>query len=84
MLGPYARASIASNIFRVMSNGFNSFDLRHDPQGVLDRTPKLELFRRGGYSHLNLYLRLLIFLEQLEPTEERRRYLELIEQTNTG
>lgn len=84
LLGPYGRASIASNIFRVMANGFNSFDLRHDPQGILDRKPKLELFRQDGYSHLNLYLRLLIFLEQSEPTEERRRYLELIEQANSG
>lgn len=84
LLGQYARAAIASNIFRVMANGFNSFDLRHDPQGILDGKSKLELFRQDGYSHLNLYLRLLIFLEQSEPTEERRRYLELIEQAKTG
>jgi hypothetical protein len=79
---PYGRADIASNIFRVMETGFNSYDLVHDPQGILDKKVKYELFWQNGYSHLNLYLRLLIFLQQSEPTEERYRYLELIKRAS--
>jgi hypothetical protein len=76
--GPYGRATIASNIFRVIATGFNVYDLNNDPQGILDHKQKLDLFAQKGYSHLNLYLRLLIFLQQSEPTDDRRRSLEQI------
>jgi hypothetical protein len=64
-----------------MATGFNSYDVLNDPQGILGGKPRYELFRQKGYSHLDLYLRLLIFLQQAEPTEERLRYLKLIEQS---
>jgi hypothetical protein len=59
--GPYGRAAIASNILRVVSTGFNLYDVNHDPQGILGGNPNYRLFQAKGYSHLNLYLRLLIF-----------------------
>jgi hypothetical protein len=76
--GPYGRAAIASHVFRVISNGFNGYDLKNDPQGVFDRQEKYGIFLQKGYSHLNLYLRLLIFLQRSEPTDDRLHYLERI------
>ena len=73
---PYGRASIASNIFRVMATGFNSFDLKNDPQGILHHRQNYQVFAQKGYSHLNLYVRLLVLLQQSEPTAERLHYLE--------
>jgi hypothetical protein len=78
--GPYGRAAIASNILRVLSTGFNLYDVNHDPAGLLGGKPNYALFAQSGYSHLNLYLRLLIFLEQTEPSATRRQYLERISQ----
>jgi hypothetical protein len=75
---PYGRASIASNVFRVMATGFNSFDLKNDPQGILNHKQNYQVFAQKGYSHLNLYVRLLVFLEQSEPTIERQHYLEAL------
>jgi hypothetical protein len=79
MLGNYGRAWIASNIYRVITIGSNTFDLHIDPHGVLDKLPKLDVFRAAGYSHLNTYLRLLIILHQLEPTDERLSMLRAID-----
>jgi hypothetical protein len=73
---PYGRASIASDVFRVMATGFNSFDLKNDPQGILNHRQNYQVFAQKGYSHLNLYVRLLVFLQQSEPTAERLHYLE--------
>lgn len=78
---PYGRAFIASNIFRAIATGFNSFDLRRDPQGLLNNKPNASLFRATGNSHLNLYLRLLVMLQQLEPTDERFQELSWITST---
>lgn len=78
--GPYGRAEIASNIFRVIETGFNSYDYLNDPQGIMHGKIRYSVFQQKSYSHLNLYLRLLIFLQQSEPTEERLHYLTLISQ----
>jgi hypothetical protein len=79
----YGRASIANNIFRILATGSNTFDFRNDPQGVLDHIAKPQLFRQAGYSHLNLYVRLLVLLEQLNPDEDRRRQLQWISSSFT-
>jgi hypothetical protein len=76
--GAYGRAAIASNIVRAMSTGFNLYDVNHDPGGILGGRANYALFNQNGYSHLNLYLRLLIFLEQTDPTAAHRQYLERI------
>ncbi len=78
--GPYGRAAIASNILRVVWTGFNLYDVNYDPQGIVGGNPNYGLFQQKGYSHLNLYLRLLIFLEQTDPKATRRQYLERISQ----
>lgn len=75
---PYGRASIASNLFRVIATGFNSFDFKNDPQGILTHKQNYQVFAQKGYSHLNLYVRLLVFLQQSEPTAERQHYLEAL------
>ena len=75
---PYGRSSIASNIFRVMETGFNGFDLKNDPQGIFNHKQNCQVFVQKGYSHLNLYVRLLVFLDQSEPTTERHEYLEAL------
>jgi len=62
---------MASNVLRVIATGSNTYDFRNDPQGVLGGVSKPALFQQAGYSHLNLYVRLLVLLEQLEPNEER-------------
>jgi hypothetical protein len=69
--GPYGRAAISSNVFRVLSIASNTFDLRNDPQGLLTGQSRPYLFGRTGYSHLNLYLRLLVILQQLDPDPVR-------------
>jgi hypothetical protein len=76
--GPYGRATIASNIFRIVATGSNTHDLKVDPMGWLDKVRKLEVFRATGYSHLNIYLRFLVILQQLEPTGERASELSAV------
>lgn len=80
---PYGRAFIASNIFRVMATGFNGFDLKNDPQGILNHKQDYQVFAQKGYSHLNLYVRLLVFLQRSEPTKERLHYLEELVESST-
>lgn len=75
----YARSRIAGQIYRVIATGSNSHDFRVDPRGLLDKIEKLEVFKASGYSHLNLYLRLLVMLHQLEPTDDRLAELQAID-----
>lgn len=77
--GPYGRAGIASNIFRAIATGANSHDFTVDPQGVFDGVRKPYVFRQSGYSHLNLYLRLLVLAQQINPSEERLNELRWLE-----
>src|SRR5581483_9041532 len=67
--GAMGRSNIASNLYRVVAIASNTNDLVEDPTGAFDKVEKLGLFRAPGYSHLNLYLRLLVILYQLEPTD---------------
>ncbi|WP_257169612.1 hypothetical protein [Bradyrhizobium sp. SRS-191] len=78
--GAMGRSSIASNLYRVVAIASNTNDLVEDPTGAFDKVEKLGLFRASGYSHLNLYLRLLVILYQLEPTDERLKLLQRIDQ----
>lgn len=73
-MAPCGRASVTSNIFRVVVTDFNGFDLENDPQGILDNKQKHQVFAQKGYSHLNLYVRLLVFLQQSESTDEGLHY----------
>jgi len=76
--GPYGKAMIANNLVRAVAVASNSFDLNLDPQGVLSGVQRPELFNQQGLSHLNLYLRLLVLMQQLDPTRERQAELEWI------
>jgi hypothetical protein len=75
----YSRSRIAGQIYRVIATGSSSHDFRTDPRGLLDKIKKLEVFAAPGYSHLNLYLRLLVMLYQLEPTDDRLDELRAID-----
>jgi hypothetical protein len=70
---------VASNLYRVVAIASNTNDLVNDPTGAFDKLEKLQLFRASGHSHLNLYLRLLVILFQLEPNDERLRLLRTID-----
>jgi hypothetical protein len=76
--GLFGRAVIANHIYRVIATGSNTYDFRVDPQGLLDKIVKRHAFNASGYSHLNLYLRLLVMLYQLNPTDERLADLQAI------
>lgn len=78
--GAIGRSSVASNLYRVVAIASNTNDLVEDPTGALDKIEKLRLFRASGYSHLNLYLRLLVIMYQLEPADERLKLLQQIDQ----
>lgn len=73
--GPYGRAIIANNLARAVAVASNSFDYHQDPQGLLSRVSRPQLFRQGGLSHLNLQLRLLLILQQIYPDLGRQQEL---------
>jgi hypothetical protein len=63
------RAGVANHLAFVINVSVNSFDYANDPWGYLNHRPQLNLLTGRGYTHLNLNLRLLIMLQQLEPTD---------------
>ncbi len=80
LYGPYGRAFISSNVFRAIATGSNSFDFRRDPRGILNGKPNPALFKQTGYSHLNIYVRLLVMLQQLDPAEDQMKELRWIDE----
>jgi hypothetical protein len=77
--GALGRSTVASNLYRVVAIASNTNDLVNDPTGAFDKFEKLQIFQASGYSHLNLYLRLLVILFQLEPNDERLSLLRAID-----
>jgi hypothetical protein len=78
--GALGRSTVASNLYRVVAIASNTNDLVEDPTGAFDKVAKPGLFRAPGYSHLNLYLRLLVILFQLEPNDQRLDLLRAIDE----
>jgi hypothetical protein len=80
--GAMGRSTVASNLYRVVAIASNTNDLAQDPTGAFDKVKKLQLFRAPGYSHLDLYLRLLVILFQLEPNDQRLDLLRAIDKAS--
>jgi hypothetical protein len=78
--GAMGRSTVASNLYRVVAIASITNDLVEDPTGAFDKVKKLQIFRAPGYSHLNLYLRLLVILYQLEPNDQRLDLLRAVEE----
>lgn len=62
------RWSVASRLLFVINIAVNTYDYHNDPWGYLNNQPRLNLFASKGYSHLDINLRLLLMLYQLEPS----------------
>ncbi len=69
------RSSVANHLLYVINVAVNTYDYRNDPWGYLNGQADPGRYTARSYSHLNLQLRLLVMLYQMEPDASRREHL---------